>query len=146
MSGPTDPTEAHFDKGTWGFDGTVWRKLPMVWGYSALWDEDLGGTAADVFYSAQTAAIPATEVRVLQAVSVRNTTRSCGPVVIYMTRPSGALVACGYVASLNTNIPLLVTGTFALGAGDVLWVYVAATQVNDVIQAGVVGYKMAIAL
>jgi len=34
MSGITNPAEPYFKDGTWGWDGTRWRKLPMVWGYS----------------------------------------------------------------------------------------------------------------
>ena len=34
MSGPTAPAEAHFDKGSWGWDLTQWRKLGLLWGYT----------------------------------------------------------------------------------------------------------------
>lgn len=34
VTGITNPAEAFFKDGIWGFDGTVWRKLPLVWGYS----------------------------------------------------------------------------------------------------------------
>lgn len=33
MPGITNPSEEYFKDGTWGYDGTVWRKLPIVWGY-----------------------------------------------------------------------------------------------------------------
>lgn len=44
MSGPTNPTEAHFDKGLWGWDLTQWRKLSLLWGISA----NLGATVYDL--------------------------------------------------------------------------------------------------
>ena len=36
MPGITDPAEAYFKDGQWGWDGTRWRKLPLVFGYSGL--------------------------------------------------------------------------------------------------------------
>lgn len=40
----TNPKEPYFKDGIWGWDGSVWRKLPMVWGYSELAGEDLKNT------------------------------------------------------------------------------------------------------
>ena len=37
----TDPTEQYFKDGTWGWDGSQWRKLPIVWGYSDRYAEYL---------------------------------------------------------------------------------------------------------
>ena len=34
MPGITDPTEAYFKDGQWGWDLTQWRKLPLVFGYT----------------------------------------------------------------------------------------------------------------
>jgi len=34
MFGVTNPSEASFKDGIWGFDGSVWRKLGLLWGYS----------------------------------------------------------------------------------------------------------------
>ncbi|GAG75277.1 unnamed protein product [marine sediment metagenome] len=70
--GIAKPTEKHFDKGSWGWDGSQWRKLAMIWGYSGIWDKDLGGEASGAFYISNSSVIPAGEIWVLQAVSVRD--------------------------------------------------------------------------
>ena len=145
MSGPTDPAEAHFDKGSWGYVGGVWRKLPVVWGYSAIWDENLGGVATGAVYSQGTSAIPATEVRVLQSFSIRNTSGSSTNVTIYISRASGSYVVLLYQAAVAANVPVYVNGAFLMGAGDLIAGYLDGLQVNDVIQIGLTGYKMAIA-
>ena len=33
MTGITNPTEEYFKDGTWGWDGTQWRKLGILFGY-----------------------------------------------------------------------------------------------------------------
>lgn len=144
MSGPTDPAEPHFDKGLWGWDLTQWRKLPMLWGYSAIWDENLGGTATGAVWNKSTSAIPAGEVWVLRAVSVRNLTRATAPMTIYIVRASGASVYLDYAANQALGIPMLITGDFPLVTGDRVWIYIGTCQAGDVIHAGVCGYKMSL--
>lgn len=39
MSGVTDPAEAYFKDGLWGFYSGVWQKLAMVWGFSSQYLE-----------------------------------------------------------------------------------------------------------
>ena len=39
MSGITDPTEEYFKDGCWGWDGTQWRKLSLLFGYSGPYSE-----------------------------------------------------------------------------------------------------------
>ena len=145
MSGPTDPTEAHFDKGLWGWDLTQWRKLPVLWGYSAIWDKDLGGTATGTVWNKSTSAIPAGEVWVLQGISIRNLTRATVAVTVYIIRASGAEIYLDYAANQALGLPMLATGLFALVEGDRVWVYVGGCQAGDVIKGGVVGYKMSLA-
>jgi len=145
MPGITNPAEAFFKDGTWGWDGTQWRKLPLVWGYSKIWDENLGGAGPTGTYSATTSAIPADEVWVLQAVSLRNYTRAPASIQIYIARASGGVVFLGFDSAPALAVPLLVTGTFVLRTGDTVWVAATSCVVGDTMQGGVVGYKMAIA-
>jgi len=39
MTGVTDPAEAYFKDGVWGFYSGVWQKLGMVWGFSSQYLE-----------------------------------------------------------------------------------------------------------
>lgn len=71
MSWPTDPAEQFFGRGGWGWDGTAWRKLAMVWGYTDTYAEsiqensDVAGT-----YQMELATVPAGEVWRVEAVGL----------------------------------------------------------------------------
>lgn len=43
----TQPTEEYFKDGGWGWDGTRWRKLAVVWGYSDTYAALGSGTASN---------------------------------------------------------------------------------------------------
>lgn len=124
------------------YDGSAWRKSNLLFGYNAIWDEDLGGTATGASYYDTTSTIPSGEVWVLQAISARNTTRNPTWVFTYVVRASGADVYLSADATPGTNIPGLAVGNWVLGPGDVAYIYLTGCQADDVIQAGVIGYKM----
>ena len=44
MSGITDPTEEYFKDGLWGWDGTQWCKLNLLFGYSGPYSEYASNT------------------------------------------------------------------------------------------------------
>jgi len=115
-----------------------------LWGFAEEWDEDLGGTATGATYEESSSAVPAGEVWVLQACSIRNNTRAMTGVSIDISRGSGASVFLAYAANVAQFAPLLAGGMYALVTGDLVNLYAGATQAGDVIKAGVVGYKMAI--
>jgi len=69
MSGITDPQEEYFKDGIWGWDGSVWRKLPLVWGYSGHYCENVNGVASgagDAVVDGST--VPAGEVWIIEHV------------------------------------------------------------------------------
>jgi len=117
----------------------------MTWGYSAIWDEDFAGVATDTSYTAAASVIPAGEVWVLQAASLRNKTGTSANALIFVERGSGASVAIESVLALAQWIPILATGMFALVTGDRLKIYLGSIQVDDALEGGVIGYKMKIA-
>ena len=95
MAGPTDPAEAHFDKGLWGFDGTVWRKLPYLWGYSDRY-----------------------------AASVENTNAAAGSNALYLTAvPENELWKIEIVKALNYNKLVETTLLMKSAAGDYVEFY-----------------------
>lgn len=138
-------TPADLTPGVCGWDGDSWQKLPMVWGYSAIWDENLGGAAEGASWNVGTSVIPADEIWMLQALSIKNATRATTPVFLYIIRDSSAVVTLTYVANLAIGIPLFITVDIALRSGDVVWVYMGGCVALDVIEGGVCGYKMKIA-
>ena len=68
----TNPAEEYFGQGKWGWDGSVWRKLPLLWGYSGLIGEDLSETNLDAGVNVLNGtAVPAGEIWVVTAVSMK---------------------------------------------------------------------------
>lgn len=47
MSGITDPSEEYFKDGLWGWDGSQWRKLGLLWGYYDAYHERCVNSSAD---------------------------------------------------------------------------------------------------
>jgi len=47
MVGPTNPSEEHFHRGLWGYDGSVWRKLHLLFGFGGIVEESLSYTNLD---------------------------------------------------------------------------------------------------
>ena len=71
--GITNPAEQHFERGAWGFDGTLWRKLPMLWGFTEGWvGEASNASAAAGTNFLELAAVPAGEVWTAYVVSAIN--------------------------------------------------------------------------
>lgn len=66
MGGVANPAEEYFKDGIWGWDGTVWRKLPLVWGYSDLLYESYENLNAPAVFAFLTAAsVPAGEIWII---------------------------------------------------------------------------------
>ena len=132
--------------GAHGYIGGGWQRQPLQWGYSAIWDEDLGEVLGGVVFAGNATGVPAGEVRILQSMSIRNTTSACTNATIYISKASGSYVVLRYVAALAANVPMLVTGTFLIGQGDTLNGYADGCTIGDNIQCGFCGYKMEIDL
>lgn len=138
-------TPADLTPGVCGWDGDSWQKLPMLWGYSAIWDVDLGGNAAAADYGVNTPAGAAGEVWILQGVGVCLVPRDPSKLYAYVSRASGAVVYLGAVLTPGANVPLAITCNIALVLGDAVYVGAGGCVAGDAIQAGVFGYKMKIA-
>jgi len=146
MSGPTDPAEAHFDKGLWGFDGSEWQKLGLIWGYYDRWGEDLGATkSGDGTYNAITTAVPAGYVYVLQGISLVNISGARG-----MMRFYAEVGVPYYTVAVSVTpaqyVPLVFVGNGVLKAGDSVVVNQLSCLNGDVLYGGVWGYKMKLSM
>lgn len=140
----TQPTEQFFKDGLWGWDGTQWRKLPMLFGCSERWVEDLGDTdtaAAD--YSKLSTAVPTGYVYVVQSLSIRNQTGNRGITMLHVT--NGAVwCPLGADPTPVTSIPLTYVGGLVLTEGDQVRVWMSSCALHDFVEAAVWGYKMAV--
>jgi hypothetical protein len=78
MTGITDPTEPLFKDGGWGWDTSQWRKLPLLWGYSAKYQEavlDSNMGAGDS--GLEGSAVPAGEVWLVKHLSAFVVSATC---------------------------------------------------------------------
>ena len=144
MPGITNPAEAFFKDGAWGWDLSAWHKLAMLWGYTDRWAEWLGKTmTADEDFSEVTVAVPAGYVYVLQLAFIRNAIHARGTMSIRLV-----VAGTDYIVKLDTapvaTVPMLLVGEFAMKDGDKVRIIHADCLTDDVIDAGVWGYKMKI--
>lgn len=143
-SGPVVPTAEYFDKGQWGWDGSQWRKLPLLWGYSDNYIEaqsDLN--AAAVVGTLTFATVPAGEIwRITQWIGVDVQTK-CTNYILELVRS-----AVPY--SFSTVVPAAANdykGTqcdVILKEDDSLRMAFVGTVAGDDIYGWVHGYKMAV--
>jgi hypothetical protein len=134
----------HADVNLYGWDGALWRKLPLLFGFSANWDESLNETSTSSPWYKYLSVVPAGEVRILQALSLANQTRATTNVFLQVNRMSGGQLCVGFSAALPQYAPLLFTGAVLLAAGDRIFLYMGGSQIGDSITGCVSGYKMKI--
>jgi len=140
----TDPTEAYFKDGGWGWDLTRWRKLALLFGYTDRWAENLGTAAAPGgTYTGAGTAVPAGYVYVLQALSIANNTGARGMSRVWI-RSATYFCFLGCVATPAQYEPCYFSGAIVLKEGDYAVVQQADAVAGDVIYAAAVGYKMKI--
>jgi len=138
-------TPADMRVGAHGWDGSVWRKLPLIWGYSDRWVVDLGETKdGDGNYEKSTTAVGAGEVYVLQAVTFYNETGVRGQASVW------GMGGVNYLCLARDSAPAINevvrwTGKLVLKQGDYVRVQQLNCINNDVLNVKVWGYKMKVA-
>jgi len=138
----TLPYEEALGARVYNFDGASWRKSNLLWGYNALLDVNLGGTATGTSYSKSTSAIPSGEIWIVQGASLRNQTRNVTAATIYAYRASGAYLVLADKRPLTQCDAAYFVGATPFMTGDVIYVAMAGTVSGDEIWANVAGYKM----
>jgi len=145
MSGITDPSEAYFKDGLWGWDGSVWRKLPLLWGYSAAYNEAeteenvAAGSPMLTFSTVDTG-----EVWVVTSISAR--CKQDSPSRVELTAIMGGVYKYLHVAAYPTAwLTVDWQGHVVLEENDHVRVIFRDCVLNDDIDAWAVGYKMKIA-
>jgi len=142
MLGITDPSQEYFKDGSWGWNGTTWVKLPLVFGYYDQWVEDLGGVKAGAgTYEQDSGHVPAGEIWVLQLLSLANWTAVRGGVFLQLMG-SVDYSSLAYHAGPAQYVPVIGRGPVVLGDGDYVKVRQLSCVNADVISAAVWGYKM----
>ena len=144
MSGPTDPAEAHFDKGSWGWDLTQWRKLGLLWGYTDRLAErafDLDAAAGSNTLSL--GAVPSGEVWSVSLLTAVDWTSAVTGITVQLF-----VGADDYYLGLRgvtaAAVSVEIQGPIIAKTGDILRVNMGGCTLHDVLAFYVNGYKMAV--
>jgi len=145
MSGPTNPIEVYFDKGQWGWDGTLWRKLNLTWGYNdRLFDQTVNADCAAGDVTLNHTAVPTGGVWVVTGASVY---ASYAEGTHYLRANFGGTTAIVYNygtlgAGVYSATPPL---NIVLKAGDFLYDIWIAAPLHAVVVSNIWGYEMKVA-
>jgi len=144
MGGITNPAEEYFKDGTWGWDGTQWRKLNLLWGfYDRICERiavaDATAGTNDLIHTI----IPSGQVWILERWCGINsaTASNC-----FIYHNDGSL---SHVVKSYQPLPAGAYADFAfpahvLKAGDVLIVSFTMCALHDTLYSDIFGYKMTV--
>lgn len=145
MSGITNPAEEYFKDGGWGWDGSVWRKLPLLWGYSGVYAETKTDVNATVtFDSLQTTNVDAGEIWVITNIQAHDEDTVLTRIELSVYDGAG-YQRIKIVASPAVFVGLDWQGHLVLAVGQHIYCGYEGTVANDNIHLHVRGYKMLIA-
>ena len=145
MPWPTDPTEQFFGRGGWGWDGTRWRKLPMLWGYTDRVFQNLSEAAPDTgTWTKYSTAVPAGEIHKLEFCYVVNDSR-VGSSVTFALQSGGVTNYFVYTTTVARYFPNTFVGSITLKEGDQLRITMGGVTAGDAMKAAFWGTKMAVA-
>lgn len=145
MSGITNPAEAFFKDGVWGWNGTAWHKLPLLFGYSEPFyfsDRDTNATAD--WDTLTTGAVPAGEIWIVTSISARDDNSNITQIAIFHSDG----VSNNIVAQVFPTVAeqcVIFTGWLVLSKDDTIWAGFTGTVLNDDIYLNASGFKMKIA-
>ena len=142
MSGVTDPSEAYFKDGVWGFHSGVWQKLAMVWGFSAQYVEkvsEAGVAAGNVTLSF--VEVPPGVVRVVLGVAAYNDTTVVARTTMSVVQDGDTFILRITIAPVAMETALLERPMTCV-AGDEVKVTFVTCVAGDNVYAYAWGYDM----
>ena len=144
MTGITNPTEEYFKDGLWGWDGTQWRKLGLALWYYEPYSQDLSCTASSSTPGVWSSAVPNGYIYIVNAASIKNATRAVDRAEIRVYSDTNVNTYLNCLLSPAQHQPAIFTGQLVLSPGWKIFMTMIGCSVDDVIQAGVAGYKVKI--
>ena len=145
MPGITNPAEAYFKDGIWGWDGSAWHKLPMVWGYSDVYGEfeyENGVAAGTHVLTFST--VGSGEVWVVTGISAACSTAGVDRIEL-RANVGGVGIRLRQQAYGVAHDTVDWSGVTILKDGDEMLVQFVDCALNDNLTASAWGYKMKIA-
>jgi len=144
VTGITNPTEEYFKDGAWGWDGTQWRKLALLWGYTERYAENLGGTkSGDGTYEQSGTVVPSGEVWVVECISLYNHSGARGAIALQVNDGTTNYAVTRNLTPVQYELVSFI-GRLTLEAGDKVLVQQSACLDGDVLRGVAWGYKMAV--
>lgn len=142
--GPVVPSEEYFDKGVWGYDGSQWRKLAMLWGFSDRWVGQASNLSAGAGVNyLELAAVPSGEVWTAYVAAALNV--NTNPAAISFGIKIGVdRFYFWVVPTPGANVYAAFDKPMVFKAGDIPSVAIEGCTALDDIYARWWGYKMAV--
>lgn len=140
--GITDPNQLYFKNGLWGFDGSVWRSLSLLFGYQdVVRDQTLVASAAAGFNVLDSAAVPSGEIWIVTGIGAMDSTSS--PAYVSLMLHSG-LTDYRFKTQLTPAVSEVVSasGWFPLKAGENVRATMGGVTAGDSIRLDVIGFSM----
>jgi hypothetical protein len=141
----TDPTEPFFKDGHWTWDGTRWRKQPLMFGFSELAGENLENTSlAAGANNLNGAAVGAGELLIVRHLALMYSGTPPTYMGVYPVGSPGT----PYILFEHTVVSTrwYIEPVFAvLEEGDYLTAFVGGATLNDNLYFRYLGYKTTIA-
>lgn len=145
MPGITDPAEEYFKDGLWGWDGSAWRKLPLLWGFGGVVEEKVQDTGLDAGdNNLGGAAVPAGEIWVVTSASCLYVGTAPDKMRIYAVGLASALPLLEET-SVVSDVFCSWSGTAVLQEDDYVRLWVKGATAGDDAYLYYAGYKMKIA-
>lgn len=140
--GITDPAQEYFKDGGWGWNGSEWVKLGVVWGYSDAYLERNLVNDCDVgtnwLYGTE---VPAGEVWVVSSAYGRDTNNIVTAFYLGVDL-DGVTYTIDHIINLAANVGHVWSGSIVLPAGARMYGLFLGCTVDDQILATFCGYKM----
>jgi len=128
-----------------GWDGSAWHKLPMMFGWSDTYAEQISSLTMPAGNSSLNGSIvPAGEVWVVNGLSVAVTSTSCTNIIVVYAIVGANLVLGEQFAPVNGRYYLFTPG-FVMKAGQYAYARFYGMTLNDNAFVNLWGYKMKVA-
>ena len=142
MTGITNPTEEYFKDGCWGWDGSRWRKLSLLFGYSGPYNEVTSNTNVSAGISDLAGStVPAGEIWIVQGMLAAVISTTCSEFRFDFWNGTGQII-CKQVLTPTSGQFYDYQGTLILAAGYYPLIRMYGMTAGDDAYLYAWGYKM----
>ena len=145
MGGITDPAEEYFKDGIWGWDGSQWRKLGILFGYHSVLTQHISNTDASAGTNTLvTSAVEDNYLWFVQVAGLLDVNTAPSRVFICINR-SGVDYPLSDTSTTAANLWLIWNGQVVLSPGDTIKGCFLSCTAGDDLFLRALGYKVSLA-